>query len=438
MENQNPDLFGDSTDGHRERLRQRFLAGEESALTDEALLELLLSYAIVRRDVHPLAKSLLTQFGSLEAVLAAQPAALGAACGLKSTGVTLLKLAEYIRRLPASTAIEKTSAVNTPSPTVPTTTEIRAVPVTKDISSVPSVLQDAGPPRVVGERKLQVSNGYNLDPAQLARLLTFIGSKPDSRKISSAALIEGSGLSARQVENLVSIGSAMGLITPRTQLFTPLGQLVAHHDIFLDSLTTLEFCHFLAAGNIRHLAWYEIFNDMLPTQPPMTQPEWCAWLRKKLAGQYSERSLVKHLAHEVRFLLDAYLVRNFKKLNLFTEGTERTYAIQRYTALQPLSLAAIIYAIGARNGASVLPFAELHSQPGSPGRVFALDAGALRPMVETLHQREWLRFEVRHGLDQIRLIEGFEPLEFIAAAYENRAPHLRLMPQQPLPSPTLL
>jgi DNA repair protein RadC len=41
--------------GHRDRLRERFLRGEESALTDEKLLELLLTYAIPQKDVRPLA-----------------------------------------------------------------------------------------------------------------------------------------------------------------------------------------------------------------------------------------------------------------------------------------------------------------------------------------------------------------------------------------------
>ncbi len=435
MENENLVLLDGAPDGHRERLRQRFLAGESSAMSDEALLELLLSYAIVRRDVQPLAKSLLARFGSLDAVLAADPAALRKVSGLKSATVALLKLAEHIRRVPAVTANEKTSPPNTV--TMPATTEVPAV-VEPTVVPEPTVAKDGVQPRVVGERKLQVSNGYNLDAAQLARLITFIGTKPESKKISSAELIEGSGLSARQVESLVSIGSAIGLITPRTQLLSPFGKLVAHHDIFLDSVTTLEFCHFLAAGSIRNLVWFEIFNDMLATQPPMAQPAWSAWLRENLAGQYSERSLMKHVAHEVRFLLDAYLVRNFKKLNLLSETPEKTLAVRRYAALQPLSLAAIIYTVGVRSDARVLQFAELHGQPGSPGRVFALDAGTLRSMLETLHQREWLRFEVRHGLDQIRLVEGFEPLEFIAAAYQNRAPQPRIIPPHPSPAPMLL
>jgi DNA repair protein RadC len=55
--------------GHRQRLRDRFLAS--SALPDYELLELLLFFSIPRRDVKPLAKQLIERFGSLGGVLAA-------------------------------------------------------------------------------------------------------------------------------------------------------------------------------------------------------------------------------------------------------------------------------------------------------------------------------------------------------------------------------
>jgi DNA repair protein RadC len=45
--------------GHRQRLRERFLADESLSHTDEALLELLLTYSIPQRDVQLLAKALL-------------------------------------------------------------------------------------------------------------------------------------------------------------------------------------------------------------------------------------------------------------------------------------------------------------------------------------------------------------------------------------------
>ncbi|MEM6913537.1 MAG: UPF0758 domain-containing protein, partial [Pseudomonadota bacterium] len=55
--------------GHRERLRERFLAGGADALQEYELLELLLFNAIPRRDVKPLAKVLIQHFGSFADVI---------------------------------------------------------------------------------------------------------------------------------------------------------------------------------------------------------------------------------------------------------------------------------------------------------------------------------------------------------------------------------
>jgi hypothetical protein len=135
-----------------------------------------------------------------------------------------------------------------------------------------------------------------------------------------------------------------------------------------------------------------------------------------------------HVAYEVRFVVDAYTVKNFKKLNIIYETPDKTLALRRYTALQPLSLAAMIYWIGNQHEARLVSFEEIQAAPGSPGRVFGLDASSMRQMVELLHQKGWIRYEVRHGLDQVRLVDGFEPLEFLAAGYENREPEPKSKP----------
>jgi DNA repair protein RadC len=90
-------MAGVSKTGHRHRLRKRFLTGETGAHTDIALLELLLSYAIPRIDVQPLATELIAAFGNLHGVLAADREALCAIKGVKGHAVTLLKLVDWIR-----------------------------------------------------------------------------------------------------------------------------------------------------------------------------------------------------------------------------------------------------------------------------------------------------------------------------------------------------
>ena len=84
--------------GHRERLKAHFIAGDEGAYTDEALLELLLTYAIPQKDVQPLAKKLIATFGSLSDVLSADLTTLCKQEGIKEHSAVLLKLIDWISK----------------------------------------------------------------------------------------------------------------------------------------------------------------------------------------------------------------------------------------------------------------------------------------------------------------------------------------------------
>src|SRR5687768_18569987 len=78
-------------EGHRARLRQRLLTGGAEALADYEVLEYLLFAANPRGDTKPLAKALLARFGSLAAVLDAEPGALTQTPGMGETGAAALK-----------------------------------------------------------------------------------------------------------------------------------------------------------------------------------------------------------------------------------------------------------------------------------------------------------------------------------------------------------
>ena len=62
--------------GHRARLRQTYLRGGIDSLSDVNRLELLLFYAVPRRDTNQLAHALLQEFGSFSAVMGADVARL--------------------------------------------------------------------------------------------------------------------------------------------------------------------------------------------------------------------------------------------------------------------------------------------------------------------------------------------------------------------------
>ncbi len=78
--------------GHRERLRARFREAGAEALSDYELLELVLFRALPRRDVKPLAKTLVATFGSFAEAVNAPEARLAQISGLGDAAITELKL----------------------------------------------------------------------------------------------------------------------------------------------------------------------------------------------------------------------------------------------------------------------------------------------------------------------------------------------------------
>ncbi len=80
--------------GHRERLRARFRDAGSEAVTDYELLELLLFRALPRRDVKPLAKALITKFGSFAETIAAPPQRLAEVPGLGEAAITEIKIVQ--------------------------------------------------------------------------------------------------------------------------------------------------------------------------------------------------------------------------------------------------------------------------------------------------------------------------------------------------------
>ena len=84
--------------GHRERLKQRFLDHGLDSFTEIQVLELLLFYAIPRRDTNDLAHALLDHFGSLANVLEADVTQLKKVPGISDHSATLLALVTELCR----------------------------------------------------------------------------------------------------------------------------------------------------------------------------------------------------------------------------------------------------------------------------------------------------------------------------------------------------
>ena len=84
-------------DGHREKMRQRFLRTGLDGFADHEVLELLLYYAIPRRDTNPIAHALMERYGSLAGVFSAPVEDLQKVKGIGEQAAVLLTMAQIGR-----------------------------------------------------------------------------------------------------------------------------------------------------------------------------------------------------------------------------------------------------------------------------------------------------------------------------------------------------
>ena len=101
----------DMHEDHRQRLRERFLAEGLESFEPHQALELLLCYAIPRRDTNELAHALIDHFGSLAAVLDAHPDDLTTVPGVGRNAAVLLALMNPLWRLYRRQSLEDNTQV---------------------------------------------------------------------------------------------------------------------------------------------------------------------------------------------------------------------------------------------------------------------------------------------------------------------------------------
>ncbi len=89
--------------GHRARLRKKFLDGQ---LTEYEILELLLTYAIPRRDVRALSRRLYKKYGTIPNLLSAPMESLTDNEGIKENTATFFKLLHKLMELEYKSALD--------------------------------------------------------------------------------------------------------------------------------------------------------------------------------------------------------------------------------------------------------------------------------------------------------------------------------------------
>lgn len=454
---------------HPQKVRKHFLSAAEDELTDEIILDLLLTFTVQGKDTGQFAKELIEKYGSLDNVLSAPSREITGVKGLGDSSAFLLKLVSFIKNgvVPAANS-ESNSVADNPQPglfngfeKIKTESDhIKSVPeASKELSTHPKHEQLSSEPKeksiVVNEspelaekkpdnkvreveaptqtqqinetkkqaqkRKLQVCNGHYLDFDLLARFIQILNEMSD-KDLKLKDIETETGIPASQVKNRISAGRAMGIFDEKKLKISPFGKLVLNYDLFFEKIVSLEFCHYLSASNFGNLIWYEVFNTLLVQEEPLTYEGWINYFMYNLRDNYSEKSLKSHIHKEVRFIIDAYTEKNFNRLKLLQQLPDESYYLVRHADLSPWVLAATIYHYCSARNINLFQIGETASTPGSPAMLFGIDADTFRHLLEDIHDRGWIRYETTHNLDQVRLRQGYTPLEFIAAHFEDRKP----------------
>ncbi|MBR2392401.1 MAG: DNA repair protein RadC [Elusimicrobiaceae bacterium] len=100
--------------GHRERIREKFASNGLDSFLDHEVLELLLTYVIPRKDTKPIAWALLKRFGSLAAVLDAEPEQLAEVEGIGENTSLFIKLVRSVFKKYTFDEVKERITIRTP------------------------------------------------------------------------------------------------------------------------------------------------------------------------------------------------------------------------------------------------------------------------------------------------------------------------------------
>lgn len=273
------------------------------------------------------------------------------------------------------------------------------------------------------DAKLQLTNGYSPRFDQISRVLIYVAGRPDTPKVPQTAIGEGTGLSVRQVENLASLATGLGLLRPVVYKPTPLGALILERDRFFDDLGTLWLCHYNLSAEPRHVIWNRMTNTILPAAGGPVTAATVAGQFDDLREQFTEKSVAKHVPKELQAFFRAYSDYRFSRLR-YLVAADGGYRLAERSAAVPeevLLALALCYRDRAWPGSTGLEIPDLCHRDNSPGRLLNLGESVLRESLESLHRRGLLGIESRANLDQIRFRPELSSLDVLAGYYRRKS-----------------
>lgn len=269
--------------------------------------------------------------------------------------------------------------------------------------------------------KLQFTNGYRPHFDQISRIMQYIYSQGNRTRIPRQDMVKASGLSDRQVENLISMMTGFGLVNPRVSTLTDMGKLIIQNDPYFEKIDTLWIIHYIVSSNPEWVVWHRIVNTVIPALDRFEVESVSKKYFSDLEIHVSEKTIQEKLPKEVGAVFAAYTRANLAKLNIIQEQNNGVFI---KTEPVEIPIMAFLFCINYfKNnhypGSSALNILDICQAENSPGLVFNLPEYKVRDILENLHSTSLIRVEKFANLDQVRFTNSLSKTSILERIYKG-------------------
>lgn len=269
--------------------------------------------------------------------------------------------------------------------------------------------------------KLQLTNGFFLDFAQIARMVAYAAEHEEQARILAKDYAQGIGLAIRRIEHLGSLAVALGLLRSRVLTASRLGRLLSQRDPYLDDLGTLWLLHYVISSDGHHIVWNRVVNQVIPANSRLSTAIARPYF-DDLMQLYSERTMDKHLRKELSAVWNAYTEQAFAHLDYLRAESEQIYVRGGGVPIPPLIFlaAVLLYRERYATNAATIDIPVLANATNSPGCVFGISQRQIRDLLDAARGRGGIYVESRADLDQVRFPSDRGFLDTVQQYFEER------------------
>ena len=177
--------------------------------------------------------------------------------------------------------------------------------------------------------------------------------------------------------------------------------------------------HYNLSANPRHLVWHHLANEVVKPTGHYT----LTGARDHfghLSGQYTAKTLQKHLTAELTIIFQTYTEGALSRLAYLEERDGEFVAPSTLRVPPPaFGYSLLTFAARYREGETAISIGDIASAPSSPGRIFLMREPDLRAHLERMHRDGTISIESKGHLDQVRFAAPPEAADYLRAHFED-------------------